>query len=585
VVKENWSAIARPLNRPVLVWCTVGILGLAVVVAYHNTFRVPFLLDDLFSIIDNESVHHIGAWWAALLPRAQVFTAGRPLLNLSYALNYAAGGFSVSGYHVVNLLIHFAAAMTLWGILRHTIAWRSLSAREKQKGEHIALVAALVWAIHPLQTVCVTYISQRAESLMGLFYLLTVYCFIRTVETPILRWRVLTVICCLAGMLVKEVMVTAPLIVFLFDYTFVSGSFRGAWRERKNLHLSLAATWVVLLALMLGTRVAERGIGYRFSYSWFDYVRVESNAVSHYLRLAFWPFPLVFDYGQESPVPSLLRFFTNLGLIGALIAAIVFALRRRSWMGFLGCWFFLILAPTSSLVPVAGQPIAENRVYLPAAAIAVLISTSQYLAGRRVLIASCAGIMALTLLTVVRNRDYQSEISIWADTAAKRPDSSRAHLNYGGALMRAKHAEEGIRQLEISVRLNPNYAAAHSNLACAYFEQRRYEDAFRHFQISIATDPTDPMTYSNYGAALFQVGRAQESLEQLMTALRIRPAHAASRVNAGVVLARVGRPAEAIAMFEETLRMYPNDTAARDNHAQLRAAIQSGTYKPNAATP
>jgi protein O-mannosyl-transferase len=586
VQKATAATIDRAASGPrALRWWSAGALGVAVLAAYHNTFGVPFLLDDTFTILENESVHRIGAWWAALFPREQVFTAGRPLLNLSFALNYAAGGFSVTGYHVVNLLIHGAAALTLWAIVRRTLALGRAPDRSEPDANRIALIAAFVWALHPVQTVSVTYISQRAESLMALCYLLTLYCFIKAAETRRLGWCTLTFVACLAGMMVKEVMVTAPLIVFLYDRTFISGSFREAWRLRKGLHLGLAATWLVLFAFMFGTRVAERGVGYGFNYSWFDYLRIESSAVLHYLHLAFWPFPLVFDYGQEAIVPSALHFVGNVIALLAIFAAIGFGLWRRPILGFLGCWFFLILAPTSSVVPVAGQPVAENRMYLPLAAVAVLLASGHTFLGRKAVAVAATGALALGVLTVNRNRTYVTEVGIWLDTVAKRPGSSRAHLSYGSALLRAKLTQEGIRELETAIRLNPNYAPAHANLAYAYFEQKRFDDAIRHFQAVLAIEPNDPIAHSNYGAALFQVSRWDEALQQFLEALRLRPTHPSSRVNAGILLARLGRPAEAIAMFEETLRMYPNDASARDNIAQLRAAIQAGTYKANPATP
>lgn len=557
----------------------------ALLVAYHDTFAVPFLLDDFFSILENESIHRIGDWWAAFSPRAQVFTAGRPLLNLSYAVNYAIGGFSVTSYHVLNLLIHVAAACTLWAILRQTCA-RSASEPLRTNGDRFALVAALLWALHPIQTVSVTYLSQRAESLMGLFYLLTLYGFIHAAERRTLGWRVFTVTACLAGMMTKEVMVTAPVVVFLFDYVFISGSFPRAWRERKGLHLSLAATWLVVLALMLTTRLAERGIGYRFRYSWFDYVKVEAGAVLHYLKLTVWPFPLIFDYGQEAAVPGMLLLAACLLGVALLIVFSVVALLRRSPLGFLGCWFLLILAPTSSVVPVAGQPIAENRLYLPLAAVAVLLAASMTVGGRRTGLALLIGTGALGTLALARNEVYRTEVGIWADTVAKRPGSARAHLNYGAALARAKRLDaECVRQLETSIRLNPSYAIAHATLAGVYFHLNRLSDAVPHFQAALAIEPNDPLTHSNFGATLFQLGRWDESLQQFLEALRIRPTHAPSRVNAGILLARAGRPDEAIAMFEETLRMYPNDAGAREQLSKLRAAIQSGTYQAPHRSP
>lgn len=560
-------------------------LVVALLVAYHNSFGVPLLLDDFYSIVDNESIHRIGGWWAAFSPRAQVFTAGRPLLNLSYAVNYAAGGLAVNSYHVLNFLIHAGAAVTLWAVVRRTLA-RDPRGQIRAGADRFALIAALLWALHPIQTVSVTYISQRAESLMGLLYLLTLYGFINAAERRTTGWRVFTVAACLAGMMTKEVMATAPAIVFLFDYVFVAGSFQRAWRERKGLHLSLAATWIVLLVLMFSTRVAERGVGYRFGFGWFDYVKVEAGAVLHYLKLTLWPFPLVFDYGQEAAVPGAFLFMGFLLAIAVLLALSIVALLRRSPLGFLGCWFFLILAPTSSIVPVAGQPIAENRIYLPLAAVAVLLAASAQWGGRRTRLALLTGAGALGLLAIARNQVYETEVGIWADTVAKRPGSARAHLNYGTALARANRIDaECVRELETSVRINPRYAAAHASLASVYFQLNRLNDAVPHFQAALAVEPNDPLTHSNFGATLFQLGRWDESLQHFLEALRIRPTHAASRINAGILFARAGRPDEAVAMFEETLRMYPNDTNAREQLSKLRAAIQAGAFQNARRTP
>jgi hypothetical protein len=153
------------------------ILILVALGAYWNSFNVPLLLDDRSAITDNASIRHLGRIGDVLSPTT-VTNAARPLLNLSFALNYAEGGMTVRGYHAINLLIHICAGLALLGVVRRTLLSPGLRHRYGEAALPLAAFAALLWTLHPVQTEAVTYISQRAESLMGLFYLLTLYCFI-----------------------------------------------------------------------------------------------------------------------------------------------------------------------------------------------------------------------------------------------------------------------------------------------------------------------------------------------------------------------------------------------------------------------
>ena len=195
--------------------------------------------------------------------------SGRPVLNLSLALNYAVSGCDVRGYHVTNLAIHLAAALLLFGIVRRTLPrFRGCGGGQQlarlQLATPLALAIALLWAVHPLQTESVTYIVQRAESLMGLFYLLTLYCFLRGAGSArAIFWYAGSVLACLLGMATKEVMVSAPLVVLLYDRTFLAGSFREAWRRRWAYYLALAATWLLLAWLVAQTGLLPRFYGER----------------------------------------------------------------------------------------------------------------------------------------------------------------------------------------------------------------------------------------------------------------------------------------------------------------------------------
>ena len=225
-----------------------------------------------------------------------------------------------------------------------------------------------------------TYIVQRAESLVGLFYLLTLYCFIRGATSNRRRpWYAVAVLACLLGMASKEVMVSIPLIVLLYDRAFLAGSFRRAWRRRYGVYLPLASTWLLLawLVIATGNRGGSAGFGAGIG-SW-AYLCTQFGAILHYVRLCFWPHPLLFDYGQDT-VPLTLAILPDAILVALLGLATLVALWRWPKIGFLGAWFFAILAPTLSVLPVATQVVAEHRMYLPLAAVLTAVALAGYFA-------------------------------------------------------------------------------------------------------------------------------------------------------------------------------------------------------------
>jgi len=173
--------IAEAQGDPVshrTVFLAGGIIAAAALAAYANSFHGPFVFDDFGTIAQNRTIRHLWPIWAPLSPPTEGMpVTGRPIANLSFAINYAFGGLNVWGYHAANLAIHVLAGLTLFGIIRRTLARLGMAG-----ATGLACGIALIWTLHPLQTESVTYISQRAESLMGFFYLLTLYLFIRSVD-------------------------------------------------------------------------------------------------------------------------------------------------------------------------------------------------------------------------------------------------------------------------------------------------------------------------------------------------------------------------------------------------------------------
>jgi len=181
---EGDAAVSRPSASRRLILLAAGLIVLAAVAAYHNSFAGIFLMDDVDAIVANRTIRQLWPIWEVLSPPCNGETVGgRPLLNLTLAINYAVSGLDVWSYHAVNLVIHIAAALLLLGILRRTFLAPALRDRFGSAATPLALASALLWAVHPLQTESVTYIVQRAESLMGFCYLLTLYCVIRGAGT------------------------------------------------------------------------------------------------------------------------------------------------------------------------------------------------------------------------------------------------------------------------------------------------------------------------------------------------------------------------------------------------------------------
>jgi Tfp pilus assembly protein PilF len=549
------------------------VLAAATLAAYANSFGVPFLMDDDGAVLKNPSVWNLADLGAVFRPPDGMTTAGRPLLNLSFALNHAVSGKSVAGYHAVNLLIHLLAGLTLFGIVRRTLGSARMPSASHSAAWSVALVSALWWTLHPLQTASVTYISQRAEALMGLCYLFTLYAFIRGTGTQVRPgWLAAAVTVCAAGMAVKEPMATAPVLLFLYDRVFVSGSFREAWRRHRAVHLGLAATWLLLAFLWFNGSHVTRGVGATAEITPWIYALTEFKVVVRYLGLTVWPHPLVFDYGPGVYLTGVGEALPWMLAVAAFLGATVYLWRRSPPLGFLGFAFFLLLAPTSSVVPVTYQPMAESRLYLPLAAVLVgLVLTVQRMAARRtLLIGSAVAALCLTL-TVRRNADYATEQRIWEDNLTKQSGNWRAH--YSLALIYANtpgRAADAAEQFAATVRLRPDYADGLSNLAGALLVMEgRLEEAVRHAEAALRLDPNHVYAHANLGLALMSLpGREREALEHLAAAARLAPNDVEARSSlANALFGIPGRLQEALVEYEAAVRLKPDRADLRNNYA------------------
>ncbi len=588
-------------------WFFALLLVVAVGLAYANSLATPFLFDDLGAVQHNPSIRQ---WSTALSPPTDgSTTTGRPLVNLSFALNHALQGDTPWGYHLLNGLIHAAATLLLFGIMHRTLGRPALAGITGAAARPLAFVIALLWTVHPLQTESVTCIAQRTESLCGLFYLAVFYGFARgTASPPAGRWLVLSVLACLAGMATKEVAATAPLLVLLYDRTFVAGGFADAWRRRRGYYAALAATWLLLAWLVLG-RGGSRGVaaGFGLGIPWWKYLLQQCEALVLYLKLSVWPHPLVLDYGT-AVVQSPAEVWWQGLVVLALLAGTGWALVRRPVLGFAGAWFFVILAPSSSVVPLITQTMAEHRMYLPLAAVlALAVGTAWRWLGARTWLPLGAVALLFTGLTVARNHDYRDPLVIWTDTVAKCPQSGRAHINLGVELRKSGrpqealahfaraiglHGEsvisghyhsgatllelgrvpEAIGHLATAVQLAPAHVDARFTLANALVTDGRPAEALPHYRQVIAIMPAAD-AHTNLGVALARLGRDEEALAQFAQALQLEPALPNTHAQYARVLTRAGRHAEAVTQYAETLRLVPQQAEVRNDFGVLLARL------------
>ena len=547
-------------------------------IAYFNSFAGAFVFDDRGAILDNPTIR-------ALWPPTEVLSppihglpvTGRPLTNLSFALNYAVHGTDPFGYHLVNLAIHLVCALALFGVVRRSLLQPRLRVRFGKHALSLAAIAALLWSVHPLLTAGVTYLSQRAESLASACILLSLYAFIRgraedapPSSTRANRaWLGAALGACWFGVGAKEIAAATPLLIALYDRIFLRATWREVFRGHRFFYVALFASWLPLAWLIHST--GNRGATWAADsgFTPWDYALIQAEAVVHYLRLVFWPAPLVFDYGRNLPTPSLSTVWPHATLLIALLIALligtVFAIRRNSAAALLGVGFFALLAPTSSFLPIA-DPMFEHRMYLPSAAVIVSVVLFGYRwLGARGLWLVPPILVALCVATIGRNADYRSALVLWEDTVAKRPSNARARGNLGEILMAQQRPAEALPHFEAAYRLTPNLSIAAHNLANALDLLGRRAEAIRYYREALALQPKNFLSRTNLANALADTGALDEAIALHEETLRDMPDFVPALRGYGRALLRANRVSDAIAPFRRAAELRPDDAEAQFN--------------------
>ena len=492
--------------------------------AYSTTFTTTFFFDDIPRIVKNEAIrnlHDLGTIFG--------YCKERFLIYLTLAANYRLSRLEPMSYHIFNFFIHYVASIFLYLLFIELLKTQAMQKVESPLSKSLAaFLAAGIFLLHPLQTESVTYVIQRTESMAGMFYLATLYFYLRArlgkTAGETLRYGALTGLSAVCAAFSKETAVTLPAMLAIFEVFLFETSIRDLLRNKIFLALLVPAALIVLYKI---GPLLQRNFFYDpdITFTRKQYVLTQLSVLVTYLRLFFYPFGQNIDW--DFPISDSL--FVTQTIFSLLLLVVLFALSfvtyrrfRLVALGILG--FFLTLAPTSSIIPIK-DVIFEHRMYLPVAFLAIgcvyllcwaidqlwRASTRAHLVSLLILVVAITS--SLTGLTYLRNQVWTSSISLWKDAVEKSPHKARPHNNYGWALylLGGSVTPQAREEFEIANRLDPAWAIPWHNLAVISFEEGDYKQAIDLDLKALERD-------SNYLRAVYQLAKSYRELGQLQLA-------------------------------------------------------------------
>lgn len=536
------SLWARPFWKP------LAIAALAAL-CYLNSLGNGFHYDDTHTILLNHHVrelsnipeYFISSHMFSAEPAMAMY---RPLLQASFALNYAIGGYDPRGYHVVNLLLHAAAACLVYrlalGLLRN---------------RHGAWWAGAVFAVHPIHTQAVNYVSSRSELMAAVGVLLALCLAVGAGRTG---WGTAAYA---AGLLAKSAAVAAAPLVVLAGYA-------------RSRHVArVGACFAVVTVAYVLVITSEGFLGRSLAQSvrpWGVHLLTQTKALTLYLKLLAMPVHLSIERAfGTSTTPWDAAFLTSLVLAGSLLYLGICSWRARQVWGLAILWFYAGLALTF-LVPL-NVLVSEHRLYLAAAGPALVAAAmaTRGPGGGRGLALGTVLLLVLATLTWQRNGVWADDLSLWEDAAQRAPNAFRAQSNLGLALYEAGDLAAARHALARAVELNPRYAKTWSNLGLVLEGERDPEGAARAYGRSLSLRPDLAGVQANLGRLHLSMGQLDSARVHLEQALVLDADNLSAHLTTGRLHQQVGDVAAAEASYGQVLARDPRSAAAHNNLALL----------------
>jgi Flp pilus assembly protein TadD len=593
-------------DLPTSKWFRVAIICVSVLAAYGNSIRGKFAFDDEVLIEARPAVHGFDIFG--------LLDSDRPFLLLTFAINYAFGQLDTTGYHIVNITIHMAAAITLYLLIKRVLT--HINFADEKYSNWVSLSIALIWAVHPLQTQSVTYIVQRGESLCGLFYLLCLLLtFSASTATKHRGWyQSAVVVCCTLGMFTKGVMITAPLTILLFDSIVLRSAWRTIFRRRGAMYGGLlGAALLYVLHMKFNCNSGTALLETIDAATPLEYLCTQAIVIVQYLKLSIWPQHLCIDYNW--PISRDLMSIVGCGLIVvSLLATAVYAVLKKMPIGFVLGFFFLVLAPTSSFLPILDVAF-EHRMYLPLVSVVTVgvvglffvlktLVTNETWFERAYVSVIAVVSLCLILRTHYRNDDYVHPEQLWESAIVVAPTNARAHFNLGFELQMQNKLDDARGAYRRACELNPNdiraffhlaamqhqtgrrdaailgyqkviamsekHSRAHLNLARLLEETSQFDLSEQHYRQAIDLAQNDPGFVEMYGNYFARRGQFEKAISQYRIVMARSPTYVTVHLNLALALQKLGRSDEATVHLKRASRQFPHEHRIQNQIAKIR---------------
>jgi tetratricopeptide (TPR) repeat protein len=573
-------------RKKIFVFITLFIIILSI---YSNTFQAPWHFDDTSNIVENSALHLTKFSWpnikktffAKPRPPGELY---RPVACLSFALNYYFGKDNVSGYHIVNISIHFLAAIFLFLFIYHTLNLPLLKAKYGSNSYFIALLSAALWAINPIQSQAITYIVQRMASMAGMFYIISMYLYVKG-RTATHNHTKITffLLCGISAILAfgsKENAIMLPVSLFLYDFLLIQGVSRET--TKKNLKILLVAAVLSISIVIMYFAFSEAtfsslfGLYERRPFTLWERLIAQPRIIIFYISLLLYPMSTRLCVEHDIAISNSLfdpptTIIYIIVIIGILIGAI-FITKRKPLIAFSVLFFFLNHIIESTILPL--ELIFEHRNYIPSMLFFVpiaigLINALSYFSYKR----SMQVIIALSIVLVIigeghatfmRNFTWSSEESLWIDCTEKYPHLIRAHHNLGLYYTTHNQEEKAIDEYEKALESKAIHtieekSITYSNLGLIYFQKKEYEKAKRYYLQAIEINPCCRGTHNNLAVLLATTTKDfKEVLTELKKAITCNPASMNAYSNMGILLIKMGKTDEGIVNLKKALEIEPN---------------------------
>lgn len=556
------AALAAASSNVKTYLAAAAIVVIAVFSVYGPALNGPFLLDD--TTLPYMQPHYAAA------PLSSWIQGMRPMLMLTYWMNFQSSGTDTGPYHFVNVVLHILNGFMIFVSVRKLLSWAKANSRQQ---DLFAAFAAGVFLLHPLQTEAVTYVASRSETLSEFFFLAAFTIFLyRKSAAASLTTAVSIILLFGAALLSKEHTAVLPALLLLTDYYWNPGFSPEGIRRNWKIYGPMFLAALAGLGFVWGVLRTATTAGFAMKdLTWYQYFFTECRAIWRYVLLYLFPFRQNLDY--DFPVShNVFEHGAIAGLV-ALLALIAAAWRfRRRWplesYGVLT--FLLLLAPTSSFIPIR-DTLVERRMYLPF--IGLLLVTAGLLrrwkTTRSTLLTTLAVILLVEAgITFQRNQLYANAIEIWKDTVAKSPSKMRPRFQLAYAYYNAGRCDEAVTEFGKTAQLvKPEYSLL-IDWALSYDCAGNPSAAIDKLTQAAALEPTGHV-YSQIGMEYAKQGKYPQALDALETAARLNPDFEMTYVYRGNVYSLQGNKARAVEEYRRALAIDPQNQTARDGLVRL----------------